>query len=125
MSARVFAGIGLRRGCPAQEIVALVRRAGEQAGRTVAALAAPNFKRDEAGLSQAAAELCLALLLIGPEALKAAQPGCVTRSSAALAAVGVASVAEGSALAAAGVGARLLLPRIASVAATCALAEAP
>ncbi len=121
---RVIAGIGLRRGCPAEDIVTLVRRACAEAGRPVAALAAPAFKGGEAGLGAAAAQLGVALLLVDDEALAAAQAACVTRSEAALRAVGAASVAEGSALAAAGVGARLLLRRIAGARATCALAEA-
>ena len=66
----------------------------------------------------------MAVLLVADAALAAAQPGCVTRSAAAERVVGVGSVAEGSALAAAGPGGTLLLPRIASARATCALAEA-
>ena len=124
MSGRVIAGVGLRRLCPAAEIVALVRRASFLSGRTVDALAAPAFKAGEPGLGAAATELGLALLLVDDEALAAAQSRCVTRSATASRAVGVASVAEGSALAAGGDGARLLLPRIAGPRVTCALAEA-
>jgi len=122
VSGTVIAGIGMRRDCPADEIVALVRRAA--AGRDVAALAAPAFKRDEPGLHAAAAELGVAVLLVTGAALAVAQAGCVTRSAVAARSVGVASVAEGSALAAAGPGARLVLARIAGERATCALAEA-
>lgn len=100
----------------------LVRRACEAAGRAPSALAAPSFKRGEAGLA-AAGVLGLELVLVEDAALAAMQARCPTRSAVARAAVGVGSVAEGSALAAAGPGGRLLLPRIASAAATCALAE--
>ena len=119
----MFAGIGCRRICPPEEIAALVRRAGDEAGCVPSFLAAPAFKRETAAL--AAALLGLDLVLVDGALLAAAQSRCVTHSAAALLAVSVASVAEGSALAAAGPGGRLLLPRIASAAATCALAIAP
>ena len=124
MTGQVIAGVGCRAGCPAEEIAALVRLACARANRAASALAAPEFKENEAGLRKAARDLDLPLLLMSERALAAAQPGCVTRSPIAAASVGVASVAEGSALAAAGPGGRLLLLRIASARATCALAEA-
>lgn len=120
---RVIAGVGMRLECGTDEIVALVRRAGGAAGREVEALAAPSFKRAQA--ADAAAALSVPLLLVGADALAAVQDLCVTRSAVAARAVGVASVAEGSALAAAGPGGRLILARIAGARATCALAEAP
>lgn len=123
-SGRVIAGVGCRTGCTAAAIVALVQDASARAGRAVAALAAPEFKQDEAGLREAARRLALPLLLVGPEDLAAAQPDCPTGSPAAERATGFASVAEGSALAASGPGGRLLLARIAGGGATCALAEA-
>lgn len=121
----IVAGIGCRKGCAADEIVALVRRAVAEADAAdcrFTALAAPAFKAEEPGLRDAADALALPLLLIGEERLKAAEPLCPTRSAAAQAATGHASVAEAAALAAAGPGGRLVLPRIASAAATCALA---
>ena len=119
----VIAGIGCRAGCPAQDIVDLVRQASASAGRPVSALAAPAFKAGEGALHDAARLLDVPLLLVDRERLYAAQPHCLTRSETAARAVGVPSVAEGSALAAAGVGARLLAPRIAAAGVTCALAE--
>lgn len=124
VSGWVIAGVGLRRGCPAEEIAALVRRACAEAGRSVSALAAPAFRRDEAGLGGAAAQLGVGLLWVEREALEAVQARCPTRSVAAERMVGISSVAEGSALAAAGPGGRLLLARIAAPRSTCALAEA-
>ncbi len=118
----MIAGIGCRRACPAADIVALVRVAEAQAGVRVTALAAPAAKREEAGLADAAAQLGLALHWVGDAALAAAQPRCVTRSACAERSLGVAAVAEGCALAAAGAQARLVLPRIASPRATCAIA---
>lgn len=122
----IVAGIGCRRDCPGEEIADLVRRALADAGldlRTLDALAAPVFKRDETGLLQAAEMLRRPLTWLDQPALKATESLCPTRSPAALAATGIASVAESAALAAAGPGARLILPRIAGARATCALAE--
>jgi cobalt-precorrin 5A hydrolase len=119
--AMIVAGIGCRRLCPADEIVALVRHAGNLA-TPAETLAAPAFKRDEAGLLEAARLLGLPLVFIEAAALQAAQQHCVTQSSAAERATGMASVAEAAALAQGGA---LLLPRIASARATCAIAERP
>lgn len=118
----IVAGVGCRRGCSGAEIAGLVRDA--LAGRQAAALAAPAFKQDEAGLHEAARLLGLGLRLVREPALAAAQNGCMTRSARVRQATGLASVAEASALAVAGSGSRLILPRIASARATCALAEA-
>ncbi len=115
----IIAGIGCRRNCPAEAIVAIV----EAAGGNVTALAAPLAKCTEPGLQQAARQLGLPLLPVSPETLADMQPHCVTRSLRVLAEMGVASVAEGCALGAAGPGARLILPRISNSHATCALAE--
>ncbi len=118
----IVAGIGCRRHCPAEDIVALVRLAETRALCRVTALAAPAFKAEEPGLRDAARQLGLALLLVDAPALAAVQARCPTRSAAALRHTGAASVAEGAALAASG--GTLLLPRIAARRATCALARA-
>jgi cobalt-precorrin 5A hydrolase len=120
---RIVAGIGCRRGCPADEIVAVVRAACQQAGQRADALAAPAFKAREAGLREAATVLGLELILVSAPDLARAQSRCITRSAAAERSTGVASVAEGSAIAASGMGGRLILPRIAQTRATCALAQ--
>ena len=86
-------------------------------------LAAPAFRYGHAGVFRAAALLGLPLAWVGQAALQAAQPLCQTRSAAAAASVGIASVAEGCALAVSGGTGRLLLPRLAGQGATCALAE--
>jgi len=102
----------------------VVREAAGSAGRSPSVLAAPAFKQGEAGVHEAARLPGVPLLFIGTEALASVQADCVTRSAAAAVTVGVASVAEGSALAACGPGGRLLVQRIARGGATCALAEA-
>src|SRR5579872_4552649 len=123
MSGRVIAGIGCRRNCSTEDILSVVGRASAQTGMAVNILAVPAFKSDETGLHEAARRLGVPLILIDAAALLAVQEHCVTRSPRTEQAIGVASVAEGCALAAAGAGGRLLLARIASRTATCALAE--
>lgn len=117
----IVAGIGCRRGCPAEDIVALVLAAQGRAACRVDALAAPASKRDETGLHDAARRLGVGLAFVDAPALAAVQPLCPTRSALAARRVGVASVAEGAALAASG--GALLLPRISNGRATCALAR--
>ncbi len=111
----MVAGIGCRRGCPAEAIVALVREAGP-----VDALAAPAWKQEEAGLLEAAGTLGLPLWFVGHEALAAVQGSCPTKSATVARATGFASVAEAAALAGGGT---LLRPRFGSGWATCAVAD--
>ncbi len=116
----IVAGLGFRGGCAADDIVRLVQAAQVQAGCVAGLLAAPWWKRDAPGLHAAAARLGLPVAFIDDAALLAVQPRCPTRSAVAERETGVASVAEGAALAASG--GRLLLARIAHSGATCALA---
>ncbi|AWJ86558.1 cobalamin biosynthesis protein (plasmid) [Azospirillum sp. TSH58] len=123
----IAAGIGCRTGCPGDEIAGLLRAAFEEAALDEAArrtvrLAAPMRKRNEAGVAEAARRLALPLQFVDDSALAAAQDRTRTRSSRVEAAVGVASVAEAAALAAAGPGSSLLLSRRSTPRATCALA---
>lgn len=118
----IVAGIGSRPGCSGVEIAGLVERAAREAGCRPERLAVPGFRADAAGPKAAAALLSLPLLVVAPDELAAMQPLCPTRSARAEAAIGIASVAEGCALAAAGPGATLRLARVASANATCALA---
>ncbi len=118
----IVAGLGFRTSCTADELVALIRSVGQAAGAEIGALAAPEVKVGASALAGAAASLALEIRPVSRDALVAVQPLCPSRSAAALAAVGVASVAEACALAAAGPGARLLAPKTSSAAATCALA---
>jgi len=120
----VVAGIGCASGCSGEEIATLVRQAAALSACEPTVLATPEFKADEPGLQAAAFLLGLPLLRISDADLAAAQPRCITRSALAEEATGIASVAEGSALAAAGPDARLRLPRIAGARCTCAIAVA-
>ena len=118
----IVAGIGCRKDCPTEDVLAVVREACLVSGRAVRALAAPEFKRHEVGLHNAARSLGVPLILVSAADLTAAQPRCVTSSAIAERAIGIGSVAEGCALVAAGTGSQLILPRIAGARATCALA---
>jgi cobalt-precorrin 5A hydrolase len=119
----IVAGVGFRRDCSAAEISAVVRAACERVGCSVAAIAAPAEKVSAPELIAAALALHVPLLSVGREKLEAAQARCVTFSETVRRHVGIASVAEAVALAAAGAGSTLLLPRIAGSRATCALAQ--
>ncbi|SFK53129.1 cobalt-precorrin 5A hydrolase [Methylorubrum salsuginis] len=124
----LVAGVGFRAATTPEEIVALVRRALHEAGLAPDALTALATAADRAGAPNfldVAAALDLAPVGIEPTALAAADAQVVTRSARIAASRGVGSVAEAAALAAAGPGARLVLPRIASAGATCALARVP
>ncbi|QCO17204.1 cobalamin biosynthesis protein (plasmid) [Azospirillum brasilense] len=123
----IAAGIGCRAGCPGAEIAGLLRAAFAEAAldetaRRAVQLAAPMRKRNEAGVAEAAHLLALPLRFVDDSALAAVQDRVRTRSARVEAAVGVASVAEAAALAAAGPGSTLLLPRRSTPRATCALA---
>lgn len=123
----IAAGIGCRKGCPGEEIADLLAAAFDEAAldslaRATVILATAERKRDEAGIAEAARMLSLPLRVVADAEFAAAQDRVQTRSARVEATVGVASVAEAAALAAAGPGSRLLLPRRSTPRATCALA---
>ena len=117
----IVAGLGCRTQITEEAVLAILRRAGEGLP-PITHLAAPDFRRGTAALHAVAATLQLPLLWVERGALEAVQPRCPSRSEAALRARGLASVAEGCALAVAGHGGRLLLPRIDGAGVTCAVA---
>jgi cobalt-precorrin 5A hydrolase len=124
--AMIVAGVGFRSSVDADEIIALVERALSQAAlrrealdqlATIEPLAVmPPFV-------EAARRLSAAPIGVERTALERAAHAVRTISARALAAHGVGSVAEAAALGAAGPGAVLVLKRITSAAATCALAR--
>lgn len=126
----IAAGVGCRRQCTAQDVVAAVRAALSSAGRELAevsALYAPVARSDAPALREAAALLGKALELVAIDRLAAQSPRVLTRSARVQASLGVPSAAETAALAGAcgdrpGVAARLLGPRTVAGSATCALA---
>ena len=123
MSATIAIGIGCRIGCSADAIEALVREALDLAPE------APRLglftildKTGEFGLIEAAGRLRLDLLFLTRDALREQAPFVRTRSMRTQRLFGVPSIAEAAALAGAGTGATLIIPRIASRSATCAVA---
>ncbi len=122
---KIAVGVGCKRGCPGEAIVALVRRALEDAGcdGAAAAIYTHQAKRVEAGLFAAAAELALPLVFLDAESLRAAAPRAASKSEKVMALFDLPSIAETAALAGAGAGATLLGPRINAEGASCAIAK--
>ncbi|MBV9751110.1 MAG: cobalamin biosynthesis protein [Hyphomicrobiales bacterium] len=126
-------GIGCRKGCPAQSIAFLVRRALALAASSDMARNAAQFsgepmmftseaKGEEAGIVEAAQALGLKLVLLPRGRLEAAASRCETRSARVQAIIGLPSLAEAAALAGAGEGSRLVQARISEGGASCAIA---
>jgi cobalt-precorrin 5A hydrolase len=124
MAAMIAIGLGCRKSCSSQIIVAIVRRALADCAEIEGArrLFSLAEKSSEPGLIEAAAILGFDLTFLPHEALAAAEPRLLTRSAAAQRRFGLASVAEAAALTGAGPEARLLGPRLAINGATCAIA---
>ncbi|KQP77086.1 hypothetical protein ASF41_03530 [Methylobacterium sp. Leaf111] len=121
----LVAGIGFRHATAPAEILALVAQACDAAGlprARVVRLATAGDRAEEPAIRAVAQTLGCPLEAVPPEALIAVDAEVATRSHRIEASRRVGSVAEAAALAAAGPGATLLLRRIASAGATCALA---
>ena len=124
--AMMVAGIGCRSGASAEAIANVLAAALERCGlkrAQIDALATDAAKGNEAGILAAAAALGLPLIFVGAAQMKAAADDVISTSERVIALKGVPSVAETAALAAAGRDARLLVPRVANAAATCAIAR--
>ena len=123
----IAVGVGCRKGCPADEIVALVHEAliALPAVATPSGLFTIAAKRGEAGLVEAAAQLGLPLAFFETEELQSFATSALTTSPRIETAYGVPSVAETAALAGAGPGSVRLVARRASTRATCAIAGGP
>ena len=119
-------GVGCRKACPASDIVGVVRAALELLPATTArGLFSIAEKRGEPGLEQAAALLGLPLVFLDKAVLRLVAGGARSCSTRVEDLYGLPSVAETAALAGAGQGAVLLVPRRSCPTATCAIAGAP
>ena len=121
----IVAGIGCRRGVSADAVAAAIAVAAARCGlerHQIDALATAVEKSDEAGIASAAQETATPLILVTLAQMQGAADDALTSSSRVMDLKGVPSVAETSALAAAGRGARLLAPRISTGDVTCAIA---
>jgi cobalt-precorrin 5A hydrolase/precorrin-3B C17-methyltransferase len=120
-------GVGSERGIAAAELEALIRdtlKSHDLSPHAVACLATLDLKEDEAAMHEVAETLGVPLRFFAADALAAETPRLKTPSAAVERAVGVAGVAEAAALAAAGAGSRLIVPKVKSARATCAIARA-
>jgi cobalt-precorrin 5A hydrolase len=125
VSTRIIAiGIGCRAGASATNIVTLVRRtlSGAQLAGASTKLFSIDSKRDEAGLIKAARLLAMPITFLSRDELAARAADAVTHSDRIAALYDLPSVAETAALAGAGSASRLIVPRIAAGAVTCAIA---
>jgi len=124
MSRTVAIGIGCRAGVAGETIAAVVRRALEEAGAPEGEIGMFTLvaKADEPGLIEAARILGAELTPLPLAALEAQAERILTPSRASKARFGAPNIAEAAALAGAGVGGRLLGPRLAADGATCAVA---
>ncbi|MCK0196579.1 cobalamin biosynthesis protein [Ancylobacter sp. 6x-1] len=122
----IVAGVGSRRGVTAQEVRAAVEGALQRYEvklGEVSLMATPALKGSEPGIMRAALDLGLLLVMVPQAQLEAAGARAVTHSERVVALMGVPSVAEAAALAAAGRRSTLLGPRFVLGPVTCALAR--
>jgi len=118
-------GLGARRGVAAGELIEVVTRVAAQHGLQTqgAQLYALQSKSEEGGFHEAAQALGATLVFLPLAALKARKGSAATHSPRVQAMFGVGSVSEAAALVGAGVGSRLLAPRISTRFAACAVAR--
>jgi cobalt-precorrin 5A hydrolase len=123
--AMIVAGIGCKRGTSSEEIVSLISAVlatHDIARDKLDAIATEALKADEAGIAGAARQLSVRLVRCPLPDLDAIADKVLTHSERVWAIKGVPSIAEASALLAAGQNARLLGARVAAGDATCAIA---
>ena len=119
-------GIGCRKACPAEDILALVDEAlAALPGRTPSGLYTIADKQGEPGLAAAAASLGLPLVFLDKAVLTLVSGDARSCSRRVEEMFGLPGIAETAALAGAGQGAVLLVSRLASSTATCAIAGPP
>lgn len=122
---RLGVGLGFRKAAAAATLAALARDALSRLPGDLAALPAvlaTVAEKDRPPLREAAAMLGLPVLILPKAALVGTEDRITIVSKPARACLGIPSVAEAAALAAAGPGARLVVARIAVSDATCAVA---
>ncbi len=122
----IVAGVGSKRGVTADDVLAAIDAALARVGLERAAVkvvATPAVKGGEVGIAEAAARLGLPLVLVPQGQLEAMAERAQTHSDRVVALLRVPSAAETAALAACGLDAHLLGPRLALGSVTCALAR--
>jgi cobalt-precorrin 5A hydrolase len=123
--AMIVAGVGCRRGTSAEEVERVVLKAlgtFNVLHTSLDALATETAKAGEPGIAEAARRLSVRLIACEMSDLEHVADAVLTPSSLVLETKGVPSIAEASAMVAAGRNARLLGARVATAGATCAIA---
>lgn len=117
-------GLGCKRGCSSEAIIALVERAIAAAAcaGAPAALFTHAAKQNEAGLANAAKALGLPLVFLDGQVLRQASLRAATNSPRVMAMFGLPSVAEAAARAGAAPSSVLLVARMSDGGASCAIA---
>ena len=121
-------GVGCERGAEPAELIALAEDSLAGAGlatQAVAGVFSLDLKADETAVEALAVHLGVTARFYDAARLEAEAPRLTTPSDLVFREVGCHGVSEGAALAAAGDGGELLLPKRKSVRATCAIARAP
>lgn len=121
----MVAGIGSRKGVSVEDVLAAIETAVETHGLTMTALSAlatAALKKDEEAIAAAGRALNLPVIIVDDAALQAVPSGMLSKSDLSQELAGTRSVSEASALAVAGVGAKLLGPRTVLGPVTCAIA---
>lgn len=121
-------GVGCERGCSPEELENLVEETLSDSGyarEAVALVTSINVKADEAAVHHLAEGLGVPARFLAPEILEAETPRLANPSDLVFQEVGCHGVAEAAALAAAGDGGTLDVPKRKSRRATCALARSP
>ena len=120
-------GVGCERDAADEDIVALVSAALESAGlsdESIACIASLDIKADEAAVHAAAEYFGVPARFFDASSLEAETPRLANPSDLVFRETGCHGVAEGAALAAAGSGGALVVPKIKGTRATCAVARA-
>ena len=121
----IVAGIGCGRGTPSEDVVSVIFSALANFGiaqEDLSAIATETSKAEESGIANAALSLSVPLIRCPVADLGRVADQVVTRSSRVQALKCVPSIAEASALVAAGHNARLLGARVTANKVTCAIA---
>ncbi|WP_157895507.1 cobalamin biosynthesis protein [Rhizobium sp. LCM 4573] len=122
----IVAGLGCRKGCSAEDVMSALDAACAEARISrisITALATGEIKREEAGIIELAEKLGLPLHIVDDEALLEAEPRTRTVSRHSIAKTLSSSLSEAAALAVAGEHSEIIVARLISNGATCALAE--
>jgi cobalt-precorrin 5A hydrolase/precorrin-3B C17-methyltransferase len=126
--ARLALGVGCERGVPVEALLDLVRRCLAEAGLAEGAVAGVfslDLKSDEPAIHGLAAAFGVSARFFDAAALEVERDRLAHPSEAVYREVGCHGVAEGAALAAAGAGAALVVPKTKGWRTTCAVARAP